>query len=217
MITPYRSLVRTTDVVTEPVTSAEAKTHCKIETSDDDTYVSALITTARQYIEDILDMALAEQVWQARYDNFPVATVPGYDPPMPFYPVSNAAFVLPRAPMSSGTVTITYRDTAGVNQTLSSASSDFQVDYRATPGRIYPNYSETWPATRGDENSVVVQWTAGYAAGAIPKTLKHAVLLLVAHWYEMRQPVVAGYSQVTSVPSTLETLLAAGGWGAFRA
>jgi len=200
-ITPYRSLVRYSAPAVEPVTLAEAKTHCRIDTADEDAYVSALITTAREYIEEVLDVSMISQTWEARYDVFPLWEI-----------------ILPRAPMASGTVTVIYRDEAGQNQTITSAAGAFQTDHNIVPGRIYPLYEDVWPAVRGDENSVTVRYPAGYGAtgASVPSILRHAILLLVAHWFEMRQPVVTGYSQVLPVPQTFETLLAAGGWGRYQ-
>jgi uncharacterized phiE125 gp8 family phage protein len=200
-ITPYRSLVRYAAPAVEPVSLAEAKVHCRIDTDDEDGYVTALVTAAREYIEEVLDISMISQTWEARYDVFPLWEI-----------------ILPRSPMASGEVTVIYRDEAGQNQTITSATGAFQTDHNIVPGRIYPLYEDVWPAVRGDENSVVVRYPAGYgAAGAsVPSILRHAVLLLVAHWFEMRQPVVTGYSQVLPVPHTFETLLAAGGWGSYR-
>jgi uncharacterized phiE125 gp8 family phage protein len=200
-ITPYRSLVRHTAPVVEPVSLAEAKAQCRVDGTDEDAYLSSLITAAREYVENVLDLSLVTQVWEARYDTFPLWEI-----------------ILPRPPMQTGTVTVIYRDEAGAMQTITSAANAFQVDAYATPGRIYPLYEGVWPAVRGDENSVTVRWTAGYgASGAnVPQTVKSLIMLLVAHWFEMRQPVVAGYSQVLPVPQTFETLLAASGWGGYR-
>ena len=200
-ITPYRSLVRYTAPVVEPVSLAEAKAQCRVDGADEDAYIASLISTAREYVENVLDLSLITQVWEARYDTFPLWEI-----------------ILPRPPMQTGTVTVIYRDEAGAMQTITSAANAFQVDAYATPGRIYPNYEGVWPAVRGDENSVTVRWTAGYgASGAnVPQTVKSLIMLLVAHWFEMRQPVVAGYSQVLPVPQTFETLLAASGWGGYR-
>lgn len=200
-ITPYRSLVRHTAPVVEPVSLAEAKAQCRVDGTDEDAYIASLISTAREYVENVLDLSLITQVWEARYDTFPLWEI-----------------ILPRPPMQTGTVTVIYRDEGGVSRTITSAANAFQVDAFATPGRIYPNYEGVWPAVRGDENSVTVRWTAGYGAsgGNVPQTVKSLIMLLVAHWFEMRQPVVAGYSQVPPVPQTFETLLAASGWGGYR-
>lgn len=200
-VTPYRSLVRHTAPAVHPVTLAEAKVQCRVDVSDDDAYISSLIGMATEYVENVLDVSLISQTLEARYDCFPLWEI-----------------ILPRPPMASGTVTVMYRDEAGQMQTITSAASAFQTDHYATPGRIYPNYEGVWPAVRGDENSVIVRWPAGYGASGAncPSTVKGLILLLVAHWYEMRQPVVAGFSQVLPVPLTFNTLLAASGWGGYR-
>jgi len=200
-ITPYRSLYQLTPPAVEPLSLAEAKTQCRIDDDDSDALVQTYITAARQYVEDILDISIITQVWQARYDTFPVWEL-----------------ILPRPPMRPEAVTVTYRNESGQIFTVTSAAGDFQVDQYTTPGRIYPNYNGVWPAVRGDENSVVVQWTAGYGPSGFsaPPILRQAIALLVAHWYEMRQPVVAGYSQVLPVPGTFDTLLAASGWAGYR-
>lgn len=199
-VTQYRSLVRVTAPASEPVTLTEAKTQCRVDSSDDDTYLGTLIQAAREYVEDVLDTALITQVWAVRYDDFEADHI-----------------VLPKPPLTSATITVTYIDDSGSKQTLSSASSHFQVDYRAVPGAIYPNYSESWPSVRLQENAVTVQFSCGYGTAAdVPQKHKNLMLLLIAHWYEMRQPVVAGYSQVLPVPQTFDTLLAACGWGDYR-
>jgi len=196
-ITPYRSISVETPPTVEPVSLAEAKTQCRIDADDEDVYITSLITAAREYVEEMLDIAIMPQNLIARYDTFPLWEI-----------------VLPRPPMAPATVTVTYRNEAGQTLSLSSANGDFQVDQHAVPPRIYPNYTGVWPAVRGDENSVLVQWRAGYDSP--PGVLKAACLLLVAHWFEMRQPVVTGFSQVLPVPHTFESLLAASGWGVYR-
>lgn len=198
-ITPYRSVVRIISPVVEPVSLAEAKKHCRVDTEADDGYIQTLIAVARQYVEDILDITLLTTVWEARYDLFPVWNIN-----------------LPRPPMTSGDVTVTYRRGDGTYGTLSSAAGDFQVDHRVVPGRVYPNWARAWPSTRGDENSVVVRYSAGYgdAGSQAPPVARHLIMLLVAHLYDTRQPAVAG--AVNSVPQTFDTLLAASGLGIYR-
>lgn len=198
-ITPFRSLVRITQPLVEPVSLSAAKTQCRVDTEADDQYIQSLIAVARQYVEDTLDITILNTVWEVRYDLFPIW-----------------AIVLPRPPMQTGTVTVTYRDGSGSYGTLSSASSHFQVDTRVIPGRIYPNWADTWPATRGDENSVTVRYTAGYGVDgqSVPPVVKHLILILVAHWFDSRQPAVAG--AMNSVPHMFDTLLAASGLGVYR-
>ncbi len=90
----YRSLRTVTPPVVEPVTLAEAKAHCRIDTDTDDAYVTALVTAAREWVESYLDEALLHQQLVMRMDGFP------------------AEIELPRPPMATaGThaaVTVTY-------------------------------------------------------------------------------------------------------------
>jgi uncharacterized phiE125 gp8 family phage protein len=198
-LTPYRSLVRMVPPAAEPVTLAEAKAHCRVDTSVDDSLITALITGAREYVEGRLDATLITTTWEARYDAFPEWEI-----------------ILPRPPMLPSTVTVTYRDQGGASQVITSATSAFQVDNYAIPGRIYPRYLEVWPPVRGDENSVTVRWSAGYGASgaSVPQSIKHGILLLIGHWYANREAVTSG--QMVNVPMTFETLMAASGWGGYR-
>ena len=197
-ITPFRSLVRITSPAVEPVSLAFAKQHCRVDTEADDLYIQSLVAVARQYVEDILDITICSTVWEVKYDLFPVW-----------------AIVLPRLPMLDRAVTVTYRSGDGTYSSLSSAT-DFQVDASVLPGRIYPQWARSWPATRGDENSVTVRYSAGYGddGQSAPPIVKHLILLLVAHWFDTRQPAVTGAPQ--SVPQTFETLLAAASMGVYR-
>ena len=182
----------------EPVSLQFAKQHCRVDTEADDLYIQSLISVARQYVEDILDITICTTVWEVKYDLFPVW-----------------AIVLPRLPMLDRAVTVTYRSGDGTYSSLSSAT-DFQVDASVLPGRIYPQWARSWPATRGDENSVTVRYSAGYGddGQSAPPIVKHLILLLVAHWFDTRQPAVTGAPQ--SVPQTFETLLAAASMGVYR-
>jgi len=201
-LTPYRSLVRTVAPAVEPVSLSEAKTHLRVDTDADDAYITSLITVAREYCEERLDMTFIESTWVAKYDVFPLWEL-----------------LLPRPPLLNENISVTYRDESGADVTITSGASNFQVDSAVTPGRIYPNYQEVWPAVRGDENSVTVTYKAGYgdSAADCPKIVMHAVLLLCGHWYATREPVTVGTTaQNMPIPYTFDTLISMGGWGNYR-
>jgi hypothetical protein len=124
--------------------------------------------------------------------------------------------ILPRPMLQLGNITVTYRLGDGATGSKSSAAGDFRVDTRTVPGRIYPNWSETWPGVRGDENSVVVNFTAGFGddGSSVPPVYKHLMMMLVAHWYDTRQ--IVGPSNYGTIPKTFDTLLAAADLGVFR-
>lgn len=202
----YRSLTRQTAPAVEPVTLAEAKAHLRVDTSDDDTYIGTLITAAREWCEQYLDRTLVHTQWVMRFDKFPDS---GIEP-----------VELPRPPMvMSGTataVTVTFTQEAGPTSTYSTA--EYRVDRNATPGAILPIYGSTWTPHRQDDNAISVTWWGGYGASgtSVPAAIRHAILMLVGHWYESRQAVIATGAVPQEVPYGVQSLLDSQRWGAYR-
>lgn len=198
----YRSLVRQTAPAVEPVTLTEAKAHLRVDTSDDDTYITSLIKAAREWVEHYLDRSLVHTQWAMRVDTFPWE------------------FELPRPPMATaGTTTavsVSYTLDTGSTTTLS--ASEYRVDREATPGAIRPVYGGTWPGHRSDENAVTVTWWGGYgAAGSdVPQAIRHAILMLCSHWYENRGPTVSTGAVPQEVPFAVQSLLDSVRWGSYQ-
>jgi len=202
----YRSLTRQTPPTVEPVTLAEAKSHCRIDTDTDDAYIGNLITAAREWCEQYLDRTLVHTQWVMRFDKFPSS---GIEP-----------VELPRPPMvSSGTATavsIVFTQEAGQTSTYSTA--EYRVDRNATPGTILPQYSYTWTPHRQDDNAISVTWWAGYGStgASVPAPIRHAMLMLVSHWYETRGATVSTGAVPQDVPFGVRSLLDSMKWGAYR-
>lgn len=191
-------LILQTAPATEPVSSAEAKAHCKIEVTEDDTLVASLITAARQHVESYTRLALVTQTWDLSLDfEWPIETVRG---------VRQRRIVLPKQPVQSVT-SITYYDVNGDSQTL---AADQYVLAKIDTGDwvIDQAYGVTWPTLRDRLGAVVVRVVAGYGnASAVPQALKQAMLLLIGHWYEQRETV--NVVNITSeIPFTTKALLA---------
>lgn len=183
-------LVLQTAPTSEPVTTAEAKAHLRITTSDDDTYIGTLIAVARKHVETITGRALINQTWDYFLDNFP--------------PGDKIVIPLPRL---SSVTSVKYTDKDNVQTTL--AASKYIVDTNNEPGQIVLAYGESWPTfTQKPINAVEIRFVAGYGSGAanVPEGIKQAMLLLIAHWYENREPVNIG-NIVTEIPETINALL----------
>ena len=105
---------------------------------------------------------------------------------------------------------IKYLDTAGVQQTLD--SSLYLVDTVACC--VVPAYGQSWPSLYPVSQPVTVRISCGYGATAasVPGTIKSAMLLLIAHWYENREAAQGSSMAVTSIPIGVDALLAPYRW-----
>lgn len=157
----------------EPLTTAEAKLHLRVDESADDGLIDGLILAAREQAEAFTKRALITQTWELIFDNF-----------------SNC-IELPKADLQSVT-SIKYIDTDGVEQTL--ATSVYTVDTDSEPGRVYLAYNQTWPTVRAIPHAVTIQFVAGYGAAstAIPGSILSAMKLMIGHWYENREDSIVG-------------------------
>ena len=195
----YRSLRVQTPPAVEPVTLAEAKAHCRIDTSTEDAYVSALIVAAREWVESYMNETLVTTQYVMKLDAFP------------------AEIELPNPPMiASGTataVTITYTEN-DTGSTATLATSEYRVDRDSVPGVIRPVYAETWPSHLLDYNAVQVTWWAGRGdAASVPQRVKVAILMLVAMWFEKR--LAADAASLSEVPFGVKALLDSVKWGSY--
>lgn len=153
-----------TTTPTEPVTLDEAKLHLRVDGSDEDALITALIAAAREACEDRIDGTVPVTGWRLTLDAFP------------------GAIKLLRGPVSS-VQSVKYLDTTGVEQTLSPL--DYLVDTASTPGYIVPAYGKAWPETRDQINAVEVEYTAGSAAA--PHALKAWMLLAIGEMFANRE------------------------------
>ena len=176
----------TTAAAAQAVTTAEAKSHLRVDTSDDDTLIASLITAATTWCEDYENRAYITQTITANLDKF-----------------SNE-IILPRPPLQSVT-TIKYYDTAGDQQTLSSAV--YSVDIIREPGRVTLAYNQSWPSIRGIVNAIEIIYKAGYgnASTDVPERTRAAIKLLIGHLYENREltcPIA-----INEIPFAVKNLL----------
>ena len=182
------SLTLVTAPTVEPVTLAEAKTHLRVDGTDDDTLISALITAAREHVDGRdgwLGRALCTQTWDCHYDVFP----------------DDGLLYLPVAPVQSVT-SVKYVDPDGVQQTFSSANYALGADLDWSP-RVILGWDKSWPSVRAVPEAVTVRVVAGYAS--VPRPICQALLLLIGHWHEHREAVMEGTFR--EVPTTVSALL----------
>lgn len=165
---------------TTGVTLAEAKANGRIDYSDEDTLIGALIVAATARAERMTGLAFEPQTWEESLTGFPCDEI-----------------TLGIGPLVSVT-SVKYDDANGDEQTLS--ASDYVVDAASVEGRIFP--VSTWPATIDRVNSVRIRFVAGLGT---PSDVKQAILLIVEHWNEHRSE--ASPDNIRSIPLASEALL----------
>ncbi len=201
-----------TEPESEPLAPGEVQQHLLTEgcsCAGEEAQKNALITVARQHVEQYTQRVLLETVMRLSLDQYPLGNRWGSCGDIEWYRGSSSLnrdriIYLTRGPIQS-VESITYVDTNGATQTL--ATSKYQTDLISTPSRIAEAYNESWPDTRTEAlNAVVVNFTAGYAdAASVPAPFKHAMLLLVGHYWQNREAAIAG--QLYDIPFGVRCLL----------
>lgn len=157
----------------EPVSLADMKHHLRVDITDDDAYISGLITAVRTNLERQYDTAFINQTWDWYLDDFPASE-----------------FRLPLFPLSSVT-SIKYTDEDDSESTFS--SDNYVVDNYSRPGRVTLKSTASWPSvTLKESNAVKVTFVAGYGAteSSVPEPIRQAIKLLTADLYENRESLL---------------------------
>lgn len=192
-------LVLATAPTGQAITTAEAKTQCRVETSADDTYIDSLIADATELLQD--EVYGHRQILQATYD-LPVAG---------FW---WGELRLPRPPLASVT-NVKYYDDSGVLQTLSSSVYVVRTPWRQ-PGTIELGPFQNWPSVQTDRRyPVVIRFVAGYGSGQIPRALLRAIKLMVGFWYENRGDGLERRAFPAELQECIDRLLWSQGWGSY--
>lgn len=171
------AFTRKTAPTTEPVTKAEAKLHLRhaLDADDptEDALLDRLIASARDYVQDYTGRSLTTQTWQCAVCAFPERLWLPY-----------------AAPLQSVTF-VKYYDADNVLQTLD--PTVYTTPAFQEPAQIRRAYTESWPSAYTREDAVQIEYVTGATtAGAVPQPLVQAMLLLIGHWYEQREAVLAG-------------------------
>jgi len=170
MLSPQYALVRVTAPTVSPISLAEAKAQMRVEGSDDDTIIQRLIDAAISFVDvqGALGRAMITQTWGQWLSPNP------------------GTVLLMLGPVQSVSA-IKYYDTDGALQTATLA--DFDVF--GTPNRITvaPKSGKAWPTTQIRDDAIKIEYVVGYgpASANVPQTVRHALMMLVAHWYENRE------------------------------
>lgn len=176
----------------EPVTVSEAKAHLRLDGSAEDILIASLIVTSRLHVEAALSLALITQGWRLTLDRWP----------------EGGTVRFPLRPIQSIT-SVTVRDADGTPTTVS--AEDHLLDGQALSPRLIPRLiprGGKWPAPSQPANGIEIAFSAGIGDDPeeIPQPIRHAILLLVAHWYEHRDPLEIG-AAAAAIPPAVSDLL----------
>lgn len=172
MTIAYTGLSLVDEPGSDPVSLDQVKAQIHLTTGHHDAWLTDAIDAAVREVERLTQSAIISQQWDVFFDRFPA---------------TGGIIELPKPPLSA-VDSITYIDGAGSVQTLS--ASQYIVDTTSERGRVWEAYGETWPATRAIRKAVTVRMTCGFStADAVPPNLRHAVKMLVAHWFNNRDTV----------------------------
>jgi uncharacterized phiE125 gp8 family phage protein len=144
-------------------------------TPDDASYLSNLITLAREHVENNVlgGVALINQTWEYYLREFPKTNY----------------IELPRPPLSSIT-SITYTesgDTTAYQNTFS--STNYSANTVRFPGKVQLYDGCSWPSSSLETNEPIkVVFVAGYGANRtyVPTAIKQCILMYVDELYQQR-------------------------------
>lgn len=163
-------------VITPPsglaVTLSDAKLHCRVDVSDDDALITAMISAAQAQAEHRAGLSLLAQTLELQLDDWP------------------CRIDLPRPPLVAIS-SVKYLDAAGVEQTIS--SGNYWVDRGPLVPVLRPQYGYDWPAVRGDAACIKVRYTTGYGtASDVPASIGAWIKLAVGEMYANRERTAVG-------------------------
>ena len=145
LIISTEKLTETVTVATEPITTAEAKSHLRVTISDDDTLIDGLITAAREHVELFCGRSFAQHTYRADIADF------------------HDEMVLPYRPIQSIT-NIKYYNTASP-QVLTTLALKI---YAKNLASIVRNDGQSWPTVSTRPDAVQITYVTGYSDQSSP-------------------------------------------------
>jgi len=170
----------------EPVTVAEQKAFSRVEYADDDNIIVGVLKAARECVENATNRRLITQTWR-------------------HYPANPRDIILPFGPVQAVT-SVTLYDETGSAHLL--APSDYDADIISEPAtlkvRNLQGVSLRWT------NPLAVEFVCGYgdSGTTVPESIRQAIMLLAAHWYENRVAVAETALRFEELPMGVKYLLA---------
>jgi uncharacterized phiE125 gp8 family phage protein len=190
------SLALITPPAAVPVSMAEVKAQCRIDSSDEDALLAGYVRSAVDMVENMSGLRLISQVWDWSVDTFP----------------GHCGWLrLPLAPLMS-IPQVVYMNEAGAVLTLASSVYLVRGIGAVQPGRLILAPDQEWPVTWRGVGAVTVHMMVGFGSdhNAVPHDLRQAASMLVAYWFSQREAASIGPDSgpVSDVPFSVKQILA---------
>ena len=181
------ALLLTTPPIAEPLVLADVKAHLRLAITEDDAYISTLITAARRSIESHYGLALMPQTWALFADAWPLGGV----------------FHIPLWPLQSVANLSVFADD---DTTATIDPANYYLDVATRPARFALRQGRVFPAPGRNINGLKILFTAGFGtdASAVPAEIKEGLMATVADWYQNRGDAGGG-----TLPDTALAAMAA--------
>lgn len=184
--------IRVSPPAIAPVSLADAKSAANVDSTDDDVLIQSMIDAAVSHLDGwsgVLGRCLINQTWRISFSDWPFCR-----------------YIRLRFPDVS-VATVKYFDEDNSEQTVPSEFVTRLEDDRGVIIRFSDGFN--FPSVFGDRgDGVQVEFTAGYGAQVedVPKAIRTAILLIVAHWYNNREASIEGLQ--SEIPFGASALIA---------
>lgn len=175
-----------------PLDKERVRAHCRLDDFDQDELVDLYIQSARAHVEGwkgTTGQCLINQTWRQDFRSF------GECMRLPLFPVQSIT-------------NIKYWDTANPESQQTLSGDVYELLEDAEGPYVGLKYGQQWPNIGNTTRAVSVTFLAGYGASFenVPADIRHAMMLMISHWYENRETVVVGVSSMP-IPMGAATLL----------
>lgn len=182
------TIKRITDPATTPVSLTEAKAHLRVDDTNEDALITSLIDAAVSHFDGlgVLGRAMITQVWAQWFNQAP------------------GRVRLQMGPFIS-LVSIEYYDADNALQ--NAAINNFETWLDGDFVILKPKEGFEWPNAYQRPDAIKVTYQAGFGGSPsnVPQSIRQAILLTIAHWYEHRMAV--DEMKMVELPMAVEALL----------
>jgi len=196
----------------EPITLAQASDHLRVDSTDDQSYISDLISVAREYFDAVTGRSsapatyvLTAETWEDLFDpsrqqERGLLRNNGFDySNLNYSNFSNYVIQIFRTPLVSVQSIKYYDATTGNLTTLD--PTQYRVITGAEPGRV--QLVESQPAIKDRIDAIQITFVAGNDSP--PAMSRHGIKMLVANFYEQRVPIA--FASASEIPYTLRAII----------